>query len=279
MSTLLHVLILLFGLAISNSAQAQLSGLIFYNEGTLLGRSSNFDCVGAGVACDLTTTPGRLTLTVVAGAGGVTAVTGTAPIVSSGGLTPAISCATCAVLGGNTFTGANLAPDGTALLPSWSFSSDTNAGGYMASSEYRLTSNGGTDYSSPYTGGFYVSVSGTTVLDAGATNVILGRGLRMRRTTFSNADYTIAAGEYYVAQTGTMSAARTVTLPAASSIGGGGILHIADESGTAAVETIVVTRAGSDTINGGTTTTITTDYGFRTLVSDGTSKWTIIGSG
>ena len=96
------------------------------------------------------------------------------------------------------------------------------------------------------------------------------------RTTFSNADATISAGTHYLAQIGTMSAARTVTLPAASAVPVGFELIIGDESGSVtSTNTIIITRAGSDTVNGGTSTALNTAYGRTTLISDGTSKWTL----
>lgn len=95
------------------------------------------------------------------------------------------------------------------------------------------------------------------------------------RSIFSNASYTVLATDVYVAQVGTLSASRTVTLPAANAVPAGYSVVIADESGTAtSANSIVVQRAGSDTINGGTSTTIAAAYGFRRLVSDGNNKWT-----
>lgn len=102
----------------------------------------------------------------------------------------------------------------------------------------------------------------------------------INRQTFSNADVTIAAGTTVVAQTGTMSAARTATLPAASSLAAGNILRIIDPSGTVTgTNAIIVARAGSDTINGGSTSiTMGTAYGYVVLESDGSSKWTVVAS-
>lgn len=98
------------------------------------------------------------------------------------------------------------------------------------------------------------------------------------RSTFSNATYTVLSTDVYVAQTGTLSASRAVTLPAASSVPAGWRVIIQDESGSAtSVNTIVITRAGTDTINGATTETIGFAYGSRMLVSDGTSKWSFDG--
>ena len=51
-----------------------------------------------------------------------------------------------------------------------------------------------------------------------------------------------------------------------------------DESGScSASNTITVSRAGSDTINGGTSALLNSAYAFVGLESDGVSKWTVIG--
>ena len=52
------------------------------------------------------------------------------------------------------------------------------------------------------------------------------------RATFSNADYSTLTTDRYVAQTGSLTLPRTVTLPAASSVQAGWELIIADESGS-----------------------------------------------
>ncbi len=121
-----------------------------------------------------------------------------------------------------------------------------------------------------------VNVAVTGLTTSGVTT--LGSGLKLFRSTFSNAATVLTAANLYVAQIGTMSAARTATLPAAATAGAGAVFYIADESGTVtATNKITVTRAGADTINGGTTLSLTTAYGNTLLVSDGTSKWTPIG--
>lgn len=96
------------------------------------------------------------------------------------------------------------------------------------------------------------------------------------RTTFNNAAAAIVATDRYVAQVGTMSASRICTLPAASAVNPGYEITIQDESGTVtSTNTIVVTRAGSDTINGGATFIIGKAYGGVKLVSNGTSVWSV----
>lgn len=95
-------------------------------------------------------------------------------------------------------------------------------------------------------------------------------------TTFSNAAYTAVATDRTILQIGTMSASRTVTLPAASTVPAGYRLTVADASGTVTTSnTILVAKAGTDTVNAGTFTVINTAFGSMTLVSDGTSKWLI----
>lgn len=105
-----------------------------------------------------------------------------------------------------------------------------------------------------------------------------GGKIFLSRETFSDAAFVVTGNAVVVAQIGTMSASRALTLPPASAYGSG-FLTIADESGTVTgVNTIVVTRAGADTINGGTTSTIITAYGTRVLLCDGVSKWTVTSS-
>ena len=98
------------------------------------------------------------------------------------------------------------------------------------------------------------------------------------RTTFNNADATISAGTHYLAQIGTMSAARTVILPAASAVPAGFELIVEDASRTiTAANTITIQRAGSDTVNGGTSTVLSYPGQRTTLISDGVSQWTTAG--
>jgi hypothetical protein len=96
------------------------------------------------------------------------------------------------------------------------------------------------------------------------------------RTAISDAGYTAAATDRLIAYTA-LSAARTVTLPAASAYPTGTKLTVIDESGNcSATNTITLARAGSDTINGGTSAVIATAYGYVALESNGSSKWTVV---
>jgi hypothetical protein len=106
------------------------------------------------------------------------------------------------------------------------------------------------------------------------------------RATFSNADHTTAVTTRYLGQTGTLSAARTVTLPAANAVPAGAAITIADESGSPTeTNQVRVRAAGTDTIdkvagsnaNAGTTYAVIREpYGTFTFRSDGSSNWTTI---
>jgi hypothetical protein len=68
----------------------------------------------------------------------------------------------------------------------------------------------------------------------------------------------------------------TINLPLANSVPAGKTFIFKDESGNnASFGPIIIARSGSDTIDGSTTKSITTDYGSLTVYSDGTSKWLI----
>lgn len=122
-------------------------------------------------------------------------------------------------------------------------------------------------------------VDGTIVDgDISATAAIDPAKIKGARVTFSNADATCASTTRYLAQIGTMSAPRVVTLPAASAVASGVEIIVGDESGTVtATNTLTVQRAGSDTINGVNTAVIVGAYGWRRFVSNGSNKWTYDG--
>ena len=99
-----------------------------------------------------------------------------------------------------------------------------------------------------------------------------------QRSPVADAAYTATQGDAVIAYT-SLSAARTVTLPAASAYPRGQRLTVIDESGScSATNTITVNRAGADTINGATSQVISLAYGYLALESDGASRWTIVDS-
>lgn len=97
----------------------------------------------------------------------------------------------------------------------------------------------------------------------------LSGGFKLTRATGSSGS--ISANVSIFGVTG--SGARSITLPSAATMKAGGVLIIQDEAGNAGSGTITINRAGSDTINGATSVTITTNYGRRTLYSNGIGAW------
>lgn len=96
------------------------------------------------------------------------------------------------------------------------------------------------------------------------------------RTPVADVSYAALTTDRLVAYT-TLSAARTVSLPAAAAYPTGTRLTIVDESGAcSASRTITINRAGSDTIGGATGVTLSCAYGYLSLESDGSAKWTVV---
>lgn len=81
-----------------------------------------------------------------------------------------------------------------------------------------------------------------------------------------------ALGNEYGVLVNATAGAKTVNLPAANSCKGRKYLVKKTDAG---VNGVVVTRAGSDTIEGSTTKTLATQYAGLCLVSDGTATWFI----
>lgn len=127
--------------------------------------------------------------------------------------------------------------------------------------------------------GTSANVTGVVAIANGGTNASTASSARVNlnideRSTFSNAPYTVLSTDRYVGQTGTMSATRIVTLPAASSVNAGQTVTIADESGTVTTTNLLtITPVGADTINGSATKTIRSAYGYIHLYSNGTNQW------
>lgn len=145
-----------------------------------------------------------------------------------------------------------------------------------------------------------VDVSDTSGPNAGAggenkriTRAELVAGLATRYDWDGAANITAAANVRYVGLTGTLSVTRSVRLPLASAVPAGAMFTVADESGsvTASFNLVVRPTSGSsDTIDGyydavGSPTPTAAEvqvvriraaYGSVSLVSDGTSKWSIV---
>jgi hypothetical protein len=91
-------------------------------------------------------------------------------------------------------------------------------------------------------------------------------------SAIKTADYTAVAGALVRCDPTALGFA--ITLPAIS--GGNVGKHIVVENVSTSTNTITITPAGSDTIEGAASVTITTGHGSRNLVSDGVSDWILI---
>jgi hypothetical protein len=107
----------------------------------------------------------------------------------------------------------------------------------------------------------------------------LGGGLILNRTdkdTTSVTAYTVLPSDYYIGIHSSGSAqAITLTLPAVANVEAGQTYVVKDEGGDASGSTITVDGDGSETIDGATSVTITTDYGALSIYCTG-SAWSIV---
>ena len=94
----------------------------------------------------------------------------------------------------------------------------------------------------------------------------------LRPETSADAAATITKNQSYHGVTA-LTASRTLTLPAASDLEDGHIIYVQDESGAAGTYNVVIQRAGSDTVNGGTSVSITSNYGRAVLIKRGSGAW------
>jgi Major tropism determinant N-terminal domain len=99
------------------------------------------------------------------------------------------------------------------------------------------------------------------------------------RTAVSDASYVALASDRTIAYTA-LTAARVVTLPAASAYPTGTRLTVVDETGNCSgVNTITLAASGSDTVDGVASAAINVAYGFAGIESNGSNAWTIVDQG
>lgn len=112
-----------------------------------------------------------------------------------------------------------------------------------------------------------------------ATTAYVDRGgaAMIARTQVNDAAYAILPGDRTVAVIA-LTAARTLTLPAASAYPQGATLTVIDESGAcSAKNTVTLAQAGTaDAVNGGAGVVIAAPYGYVALQSNGSNKWTVV---
>lgn len=122
------------------------------------------------------------------------------------------------------------------------------------------------------------TVKGTVVevdvLQWDENGLTLNRGLVTPPVTVSDANYTAIVSDLIISYI-TLSAARTVALPAVANVTNGKRYIVNDETGTASAFNIIIDPSGSETINGATTFVIGVDYGSVEFEKRG-SAWFII---
>jgi len=123
---------------------------------------------------------------------------------------------------------------------------------------------------------FPLSIGGTGQTTAAAARASSGLNVESY-TGHGDSIYTILSTDRVIGTTAAFTASRTWTLPAANSINPGQEIVVADYfGGVTSVNTLVIARSGSDTINGATSATINAAYGAYRLRSDGVSKWSAL---
>jgi hypothetical protein len=183
-----------------------------------------------------------------------------------------------------TGTGGQIADAGAALGGGGSVVPTVTLGGtanhvYVSSGTTGLFADSGVNIA----GVLYGSVNGQTYSGANtfsANNTFSVyqnfAATRYGRATVSNAAYTVSSANYEVAYT-SLSAAQTVTLTAASSIGTSAYPQyfvIKDETGNAGTYNITVSVSGGGTIDGASSKVINAAYGELRVYSNGTAYFT-----
>ena len=99
------------------------------------------------------------------------------------------------------------------------------------------------------------------------------RGHKIGLTTASAPNTGLSISDFFVVIP-SVATAKTVTLPRAESAGIGKVYIIKDISGSASATTITISPQTGETINGDTSTSINTNYGFVGLFTDGNNWFT-----
>lgn len=157
-----------------------------------------------------------------------------------------------------------------------------NSAGYRLRIKYQsVTSAAGNRLVTPNEEDIYVQSSGGFIVycDGTVWHVMMTSNPLPRVTTITDANIVLPSptGPQEFGILGVpLTAVRTVTLPAASSSKAGTTISVVDKAGNVgATNYLSIIRAGSDTINGGTTYAMQTPYSKLDFVSDGVSRWTI----
>jgi len=112
---------------------------------------------------------------------------------------------------------------------------------------------------------FFASLSGD--LEA-VSELISSAGRTINMVTVTDATYTVRTGDDVVDVN--RAGVVTVTLPEVTMIKAGKRFYVQDSSGGASGNTITIASPGGVNINGGASVTLTTDYGRKLIIYNGT---------
>lgn len=173
-----------------------------------------------------------------------------------------------------TDAGAFLTASGTSALPAYSFTSAPTYGMYYDTDVVYLVGNNNSLLELNGSAQTATINAATNVTDAcdvdGLMTMSQGQVVQL---TSSAIDIVVAATQYQILITDT-SIARTVTLPAAPTTGQQ--FRIKDASGAAGTNNITVdVTGGVVTIDGATSQLINVNYGYMTVMFDGTSYYIV----
>lgn len=165
----------------------------------------------------------------------------------------------------------------------WGFllngSTGVRVNGCTASSNtnYGFSDFSGANYSVVVGNDFRGNTVGAIEMSAAGANSVYANNLGVSLiTAIVDAIYTVLFTDRNLQQTAALTAARVLTLPAASTFPTGVPLTYSDVIGTiTATNTISFARTGADTINGATSYTINAAFSQVVLWSDGSSRWTL----
>lgn len=143
---------------------------------------------------------------------------------------------------------------------------------FLANDNHVIVGNNFSDNTAPL--GSTPTISASLVFGNNPLTTIQNFPIKSRMAV--DADLTIVANDELICTSAALTAARTWTLPAANAVQPGKTFKLRDVLGTVtSTNTITVTRAGSDTIDGATSIVLRNAYGGLDVVSDGVSKWTV----
>lgn len=125
---------------------------------------------------------------------------------------------------------------------------------------------------------YYNNSSGTAVqiTNGGTVNTAAASQASAFSHTSVNSNLTIASGDSFSFLNVNTGSSWTITLPLAGDVNAGRFYVIKDATGTSETNAITLTRAGSDTIDGASSQSLSMDQGMWIVVSDGSSKWMLM---